>query len=436
MANNGIFYTSGNTLDFTTTGVTWARLSSGGTFSSLGLSATTYYNLPFSGTVDGTGTQYYVTKWNDSNTIEDSRIYDDGTFVGIDTTAPTYGETVGIITGNKGILIDDTFVIETGNGSLAFATRNDYSAWGGSSEIAIGTRGPLSNSTGSGNIGIGDKALLGNISGTNNIAMGGTNSLLNNDDGSDNISIGNESMNQNISGSQNVAIGNNSFYNNITGGRNVSIGTEAGYSNNSDYNVFLGRQAGYSFLGSNSIFIGAQSTFPDDSQNYVLSIGDTIYGDLSTKYIGINVTAQTNTLHVSASTDPVRFEGLQLSSNTRYLVSDGNGVVTYRNLPGSSASDCFGTFYTSAISGCSPVTILTPLNATDGLNVTGTTIIQSLSATSFSASTYQGNVVSQITAGSGISIDQSTGNVTITATGGGGGGLTFQQVQMVAFLTS
>ena len=41
MANNGIFYTSGNTLDFTTTGTTWARLSSGGTFSSLALSATT-----------------------------------------------------------------------------------------------------------------------------------------------------------------------------------------------------------------------------------------------------------------------------------------------------------------------------------------------------------------------------------------------------------
>jgi hypothetical protein len=41
MANNGIFYTSGNTLDFTTTGVTWARLSSGGTFSSLSLSSST-----------------------------------------------------------------------------------------------------------------------------------------------------------------------------------------------------------------------------------------------------------------------------------------------------------------------------------------------------------------------------------------------------------
>ena len=131
-------------------------------------------------------------------------------------------------------------------------------------------------------------------------------------------------------------------------------------------------------------------------------------------------------------------QALHVSGNT--LISGGLtattiSATTYNNLPGSSSSNCFGTFYTSAISGCSPVTILTPLNATEGLNVTGTTIIQSLSATSFSASTYQGNVVTQITAGSGISIDQSTGNVTITATGGGGG-LTFQQVQMVAFLSS
>ena len=50
--------------------------------------------------------------------------------------------------------------------------------------------------------------------------------------------------------------------------------------------------------------------------------------------------------------------------------------------------------------------------------LTGLTNVRS---TTISATTYQGNVVTQITAGSGISIDQSTGNVTITATGGGGG---------------
>jgi hypothetical protein len=50
--------------------------------------------------------------------------------------------------------------------------------------------------------------------------------------------------------------------------------------------------------------------------------------------VGIGgVTSPTNRLHISAPTNPVRIEGLQLSGasgNTRFLVTDSNGVVTYR----------------------------------------------------------------------------------------------------------
>jgi hypothetical protein len=48
-------------------------------------------------------------------------------------------------------------------------------------------------------------------------------------------------------------------------------------------------------------------------------------------------------------------------------------ATTYQNLPGSSSSNCLPTLYVSSISGCSPVTILTPLNVTDGANITGVT---------------------------------------------------------------
>ena len=65
-------------------------------------------------------------------------------------------------------------------------------------------------------------------------------------------------------------------------------------------------------------------------------------------------------------------------------------ATTYDNLPGSSSSNCFTTFYTTNISGCSPVNILSPLNVTDGLSVTGTsTFTSGLSASTFSAGTYQ-----------------------------------------------
>lgn len=57
MANNGIYYSSGNTLNFTTNNTTWATLTSGGTFQMSAVSATTYYNLPpatfTGGTVSG-----------------------------------------------------------------------------------------------------------------------------------------------------------------------------------------------------------------------------------------------------------------------------------------------------------------------------------------------------------------------------------------------
>ena len=39
------------------------------------------------GPVDGSGTTNYVTKWIDADTIGDSQIYDNGSFIGIDTTS-------------------------------------------------------------------------------------------------------------------------------------------------------------------------------------------------------------------------------------------------------------------------------------------------------------------------------------------------------------
>jgi hypothetical protein len=46
MANNGIYYSSGNTLNFTTNDTTWATLTSGGTFVINTVSGGTYLNLP------------------------------------------------------------------------------------------------------------------------------------------------------------------------------------------------------------------------------------------------------------------------------------------------------------------------------------------------------------------------------------------------------
>ena len=116
------FITSGNSS-------VYANLNVSSGLTATTISATTYYNLPSSGTVNGNGTLNYISKWTGTTGLSDSTIYDDGSFVGFNTSSPIYHESVSIQTGNKGVLIDDAYVIQTGNGSLAFAGKYDYTSW-------------------------------------------------------------------------------------------------------------------------------------------------------------------------------------------------------------------------------------------------------------------------------------------------------------------
>lgn len=316
----------------------------------------------------GNGGVNFLTRWSSTTDLQDSRLYDDGSFLGLGVSSQTYGEAVSIPTSNQGILIDDLYIIQTGNGSIGFGTGNDYSVWGGVGEIALGTRGVLINSTGSGNIGIGDKALYSNTTGINNIAIGASTTLLNNLDGISNIAIGSVTMSLNTSGAENIAIGEGALYNNLSGNTNVAIGTNAGQGNlNSERNVYIGHSAGYNNDGTNNIFIGYSAGYGDTTSSNRLNIGDTIYGDTSSKLIGVNQANPSTNLDVG------------------------------------------GTLRTSG----------------------------GLTASTVSATTYYNLPVSGLTQGTNVTItNNGSGNYTINATGGGGGGLTFQQVQMVAFLTS
>jgi hypothetical protein len=130
------------------------------------------------------------------------------------------------------------------------------------------------------------------------------------------------------------------------------------------------------------------------------------------------------------------------------LTANTISATTYDNLPGSSSANCFTTFFVTNISGCSPVNMLSPLNVQDGLSVTGTSTFTSqanftggLSASTFSANTYQNlpsfnsvqiNGTPQFSGDTNNFINFSGINITITsaatntlvfsaATGGGGG---------------
>jgi hypothetical protein len=152
-------------------------------------------------------------------------------------------------------------------------------------------------------------------------------------------------------------------------------------------------------------------------------------------------------LQYSAGTTPVWY-----NTSTPFfsgLTSTTISATTYQNLPGSSSANCVTTFYVTNISGCSPVNVLSPLNVIDGLSVTGTSTFTNqvnfeggISANTFSAATYQNLPSSfqsvrvdnntQFSADTGTFLNFSGINITITSaatntlvfsagTGGGGG---------------
>jgi len=167
---------------------------------------------------------------------------------------------------------------------------------------------------------------------TSNYEIGLGENTLNNSKGTDNIAIGRLSLNLNNTGSTNVAIGYSAGEGNTNGDGNVYIGGKAGEQNNGSYNTFIGFNAGQTSSTNYSIIIGKDAG-QSETNDYRLHIGTNslIYGEFDNRRVGINITDVTNTLHVSAATNPVRFEGLQSSSENRYVVTDTNGVLSYTN---------------------------------------------------------------------------------------------------------
>ncbi|MGQ9619534.1 MAG: hypothetical protein ACUVTX_00935, partial [Bacteroidales bacterium] len=95
-----------------------------------------------------------------------------------------------------------------------------------------------------------------------------------------------------ITGNYNIFVGYRAGYNIKNGDNNLSIGYESGYNNtDGSGNVFLGYQAGKNETGSNKLYLA-------NSENNNL-----IYGDFSTKQVGINTTTLNKTLNVGGDAE-------------------------------------------------------------------------------------------------------------------------------------
>ncbi len=295
------------------------------------ISATTYLNLPYNGTVGGSGSSNYVTKWVNGVDITDSLIYDDGSFVGIGASTSTNNEVFSVQMGGP-VAFNNVTIYDRSN-SLAIGF-DDYSTWGTSgTEIAIGGGANLLSSTGQYNVSIGYSSLRDNDTGSQNTSVGYS-SLRMNTSGNRNTSIGMSSLNFNETGNYNTSIGYVALGTNVHGSNNVAIGVSAGYASVGNNNTFIGLGSGQNYSGNSSIFIGNNV---EDSQNlstdnrFYLGKGiDDIllYGKLDDKQLGVGV-MPTSTLHISGNNNVFRVQGLSATTTTTtsYLSIDSSGEV-------------------------------------------------------------------------------------------------------------
>lgn len=182
----------------------------------------------------------------------------------------------------------------------ALALTNNTSAY---ANTAVGIQALYSLTTGVQNTAIGGASLFSLTEGNNNTALGY--SVLNMMTGASNLAAGTGAMRNPSGGSSNVALGVNAARGItdtvITG--TVALGYQAGFAlTSSTGNTLLGYQAGSALTSGNyNILIGYNVNPYDNTGSNQLNIGNTIYGDLGTKKIGIGVTSPSDTLDVSGS---------------------------------------------------------------------------------------------------------------------------------------
>jgi len=218
----------------------------------------------------------------------------------------------------------------------------------GAGSLGVGVGAGVVN-TGEYNLFAGIDAGGFNTTGTNNSFLGhgagGSNST-----GGNNSFVGKYAAVQNITGANNSYLGHHSGYSNKTGSANAILGSEAGYgvTNNSfssstlvgyhagyglstgSDNILLGFQAGDSLTsGTRNIIIGYDKDAPAATTSNHLNIGDAIYGDLSTGFIGIGEPVPGARLHVAGQ---VKITGGTPGAG-KVLTSDGAGLATWETAP-------------------------------------------------------------------------------------------------------
>lgn len=209
-------------------------------------------------------TTNYLPKWNGS-TLIDGVIFDDGSNVGIGTSAPT-GK----------LHVVGNLKVENGKISIENSSNSVYIG------NNCGTGDNLSVVLG--NTAIGTNSMVSNVSGYSNTAVGYEAMRLNNVvGGAENTVVGAWAFRNNTTGVDNAILGSGAGMNNIGGSRNTFVGRFAGRNNTGSNNVFLGNRAGHDETGSDKLYISNSST-----------TAPLIYGDFANHLLKVNGTLNVN----------------------------------------------------------------------------------------------------------------------------------------------
>jgi trimeric autotransporter adhesin len=240
------------------------------------------------------GTQDYIPLWtNSTGTLGNSVMYQSGTSIGINTTAPS--GTLGV----NGSVSATTFNI--GSNRLAFGTyskANAFLGFAGNTTMtgkwntASGPQALHANTTGTYNTASGYYALGVNTTGYENTASG-AGALEANTTGANNTASGHLALGINTTGWGNTAHGDSALASNSTGGYNTASGVFALYYNSAgNYNTALGYSAGVPYQSnlSNATAIGALA-YVTQNNSLVLGSVNGVNGATSNTAVGIGTTA-------------------------------------------------------------------------------------------------------------------------------------------------
>ncbi|MCF8238357.1 MAG: tail fiber domain-containing protein [Saprospiraceae bacterium] len=271
------------------------------------------------GGVGGSGTPGYLPKWDGTNTLTNSPIYETSGNVGIGITSPLARLHIGggqidqpqlmVQAANNQSNEQPLILARKADGAVLFGIHSDdaknlfigleagksnqfINTLSGEQNIFIGRSSGKSNTSGLDNTAVGYESLLANISGASNTVVG-TFGLTNNTTGDHNTAIGPYSLQFNTTGRFNTALGSGTLslntegnYNTAVGGLslnacslgedNIAVGHRSMFNSYNGFrNIAIGKDAMYnSNTGDHNIAIGTGSLSKNNGRSYQIAIGD------------------------------------------------------------------------------------------------------------------------------------------------------------------